>query len=74
VERIFSVIDIQPFDAPSDQAYAHLRAEFEAAGAPIGANDMLIAANALATNSIVVTDNERKFSRITGLKVENWLR
>ena len=34
---------------------------------------MLIAAHALATNYAVVTDNEREFSRITGLQVENWL-
>lgn len=74
VERILSVIDIQPFDAPADDAYARLRAQLEAAGAPIGGNDMLIAAHALAADRAVVTDNERKFLRIAGLKVENWLR
>lgn len=74
LERILSLIDIQPFDAPADAAYARLRAELEAAGAPIGANDMLIAAQALATDCVVVTDNEREFSRVSGLRVENWLR
>ncbi len=74
VERILSVIDIQPFDAPADEAYARLRAELEAAGAPIGGNDMLIAAHALGADCTVVTDNVREFSRIAGLKVENWLR
>ena len=66
-------IDVQPFDAPSDAAYAQLRVQLEAAGAPIGGNDMLIAAHALATDSAVVTANEREFSRIDGLQIENWL-
>ncbi len=74
VERILSVIDIQPFDAPADNAYAQLRTKLEAAGAPIGGNDMLIAAHALAIECIVVTDNEREFSRVEEFQVENWLR
>ena len=74
LERILSAIDIQPFEAPADAAYAQLRAQLEAAGSPIGGNDMLIAAQALATNCTVVTDNEREFVRISGLRVENWLR
>ncbi len=74
LERILSLIDIQPFDAPADAAYARLRTELEAAGTPIGGNDMLIAAQALATDCAVVTDNEREFGRVSGLRIENWLR
>ena len=74
LERVLSAIDIQPFDMPADAAYARLRAQLEAAGSPIGGNDMLIAAQALATDRTVVTDNEREFVRVTGLQVENWLR
>jgi tRNA(fMet)-specific endonuclease VapC len=74
LERILSAIDIQPFEAPADVAYGQLRAQLEAAGLPIGGNDMLIAAQALATDCAVVTDNEREFARIAGLRVENWLR
>lgn len=74
LERILSAIDVQPFEAPADAAYAQLRARLEAAGTPIGANDMLIAAHALSAGSVVVTDNEREFSRVDGLKIENWLR
>ncbi len=74
VERILAVIEIQPFDAPSDSAYARLRVQFEAAGSPIGGNDMLIAAQALATDCAIVTDNEREFERVSGLRVENSLR
>lgn len=74
LESILSAIDIQPFEAPADSAYAKLRAELETAGVPIGGNDMLIAAQAVATGRVVVTDNEREFQRIGGLQVENWLR
>lgn len=74
LERILAAIDVQSFEAPADAAYADLRAQLESAGLPIGGNDMLIAAHALSTSRIVVTDNEREFSRISGLQVENWLR
>jgi len=74
LERILSAIDVQPFDAPADAAYARLRAQLEAAGSPIGGNDMLIAAQALANDCTVVTDNEREFVRVSDLQVANWLR
>ena len=74
VEAILSVLDVEPFDAPADAAYAELRVQLEAAGVPIGGNDMLIAAHALSRARIVVTDNEREFARVRGLEVENWLR
>lgn len=74
LERILSAIDVQPFDAPADAAYAWLRVQLEAAGSHIGGNDMLIAAQALATDCTVVTDNEREFVRISGLQIQNWLR
>jgi len=51
-----------------------VRAQLERIGTPIGPNDMLIAAQALALGLTVVTDNEREFSRVPGLSVENWLR
>lgn len=74
MERILAALDVQAFDAPADAAYGRLRAQLEGAGLPIGGNDMLIAAHALATACTVVTDNEREFSRVAGLSVENWLR
>jgi predicted nucleic acid-binding protein len=45
----------------------------ERAGTPIGANDMLIAAHALALGLTLVTNNTREFGRVAGLRVENWL-
>ncbi len=74
LEMILGVLDVQPFDTPADAAYGRLRAQLEAEGLPIGGNDMLIAAHALATGSVVVTDNRREFERVADLKVENWLR
>jgi tRNA(fMet)-specific endonuclease VapC len=72
--RILAAIDILPFDAPADAAYAALRAQLETDGTSIGGNDMLIAAHARAMDCTMVTDNEREFARVAGLTVENWLR
>jgi tRNA(fMet)-specific endonuclease VapC len=74
LERILAVIDIRPLEAPSDTRYAELRVRLEAAGTPIGGNDMLIAAQSLATGCVLATDNLREFTRVVGLEVENWLR
>lgn len=73
VEELLQAIDVLPLAAGADQHYGSLRAELERKGTVIGANDMLIAAHALATNSVLVTGNQREFARIRGLKLENWL-
>jgi tRNA(fMet)-specific endonuclease VapC len=54
--------------------YGRLRAALEAAGKPIGPNDMLIAAHALSKKLTLVTDNVGEFRRVKGLRVENWRR
>ncbi len=58
-----------PFDDRAAEHYGILRAVLERAGTPIGANDMLIAAIALAHDAVVVTANTREFDRVPGLKV-----
>lgn len=73
VEDVLAEIDILPFDVPADTEYGTIRSELEAAGKPIGANDMLIAAHARAIGATVVTANVDEFKRVEGLKVENWL-
>lgn len=73
VEVILAAIDVRPFDTPADREYAKLRLHLEQAGTPIGPNDMLIAAHALAVESILVTANTSEFVRVPGLVVENWL-
>jgi tRNA(fMet)-specific endonuclease VapC len=60
-------------DAETIRHYAQVRALLERQGTPIGANDTWIAAQALAIRATLVTDNEREFSRIPGLPLENWL-
>ena len=74
LERVLAALPILPFEEPADFAYATLRVQLEAAGTPIGGNDMLIAAHAMAAGCSVVTDNDREFARVEGLTVVNWLR
>ncbi|MFP4062532.1 MAG: type II toxin-antitoxin system VapC family toxin [Halochromatium sp.] len=52
--------------------YARIRAELECAGTPIGANDLWIAAHALASGLILVSNNLREFGRVSALQTENW--
>jgi predicted nucleic acid-binding protein len=72
--RLLSVLEALPFEPPADAIYASPRAGLEEAGTPLGANDMLIAAHALALGSTIVTDNEKGFARVRDLARENWLR
>jgi tRNA(fMet)-specific endonuclease VapC len=74
LEAVLGALDVLVLEAPVDTVYGELRARLEQAGQPMGANDLLIAAHAVALGHTVVTDNEREFSRIDNLQVENWLR
>jgi len=73
VEDLLGEISVLPFDVPADAEYGGIRSELEAAGKPIGGNDLLIAAHAYATGATIVTTNTSEFKRIRGLNVENWL-
>jgi tRNA(fMet)-specific endonuclease VapC len=70
--RFISLYDIVSFDNKAAQAYGDIRAALEAKGLPIGGNDLLIAASALANNAVLVTNNVREFSRVNGLIIEDW--
>jgi tRNA(fMet)-specific endonuclease VapC len=72
--RIVEGMHLIPLDAEDSRRYGAIRAELERKGTPIGANDYWIAAQALANDAVLVTDNISEFSRISGLTVENWLR
>jgi tRNA(fMet)-specific endonuclease VapC len=74
LETVLGVLGVLPFEAPADAVYGVLRARLERAGTPIGANDLLIAAQAIALGCALVTDNQREFTRIDNLAQENWLR
>jgi len=73
VDLILSAIEILPLEVAADREYGKLRQYLARKGTPIGPNDMLIAAHALDAGLIVVTANLREFTRVPGLKVENWL-
>ena len=73
VEANLNGLEILPPDVPADAEYGGIRAELEAAGKPIGPNDLLIAAHAYALGATLVTANVGEFTRIRGLRVENWL-
>lgn len=73
VEDLLGEINVLAFEVPADTEYGGIRAKLEAAGKPIGGNDLLIAAHACATGATIVTANTSEFKRILGLNVENWL-
>ena len=72
LERFFSEFPSLPFDDQSAIIYGQIRAGLAASGTPIGSNDLLIASIALANNLILVTHNTREFSRVQGLRLEDW--
>jgi tRNA(fMet)-specific endonuclease VapC len=74
LEAVLGGLDVLPFEAPADVAYGLIRTRLEQAGKPIGGNDLLIAAQAVALGYTLVTDNEAEFARIDSLPCENWLR
>ncbi len=74
LDAILGVLQVLSFEPPADAVYGRLRTGLETAGQPIGGNDLLIAAQAVALGHILVTDNEREFGRISELRCENWLR
>ncbi|GAC1401519.1 MAG: type II toxin-antitoxin system VapC family toxin [Vulcanimicrobiaceae bacterium] len=74
LEAVLSAIEIAPLETPVERVYGELRARLERVGRPIGGNDLLIAAQSVALGLVLVTDNEREFSRIDELSCENWLR
>lgn len=65
----FEIIDFGGNDALT---YGQIRANLENKGTPIGANDLLIAAQALNKGYILVTNNEKEFKRIDRINIENW--
>jgi tRNA(fMet)-specific endonuclease VapC len=74
VDLLLSALEVLPLEAPADHHYAELRNHLARQGTPIGPNDLLIAAHALAMGLTVVTANVREFARVPGLAVENWLQ
>jgi len=67
----FTILD---FDQRAAIEYGQIRALLDAKGRPVGPMDLLLAAQAKSHNLILVTNNEKEFQRIGGLRIENWAR
>ena len=73
VEESLLRIAVIPFEAPADAIYAEIRNVLARSGQLIGPVDLFIAAHALALDVTLVSANVREFSRVPGLRIENWL-
>ena len=73
LEMFLAPLEILPFDDKVSWAYGDLRATLERQGQPIGAMDTMIAAHARSLDAVLVTNNTREFSRVSGLRLENWV-
>ncbi len=71
-ERFLAPFPIAPFDALCARAYGRVRNQLRLDGKPIGPNDMLIAATAIALQATLVSGNMHEFQRVKGLRLENW--
>lgn len=73
LEEFLIPLEVAPYDERAAFAYGPVRAALAAAGTPIGPLDTLIAAHALALDATLVTHNLREFSRVAGLRTDDWL-
>lgn len=74
LNRFLIPLEIADFDFRAAEEYGNIRATLEMKGRPIGPLDFLIAAHAKSLGATLVTNNEKEFQRISGLKIENWIQ
>ncbi len=72
LERFVLPLEIVAFDAEAARHYGRIRTILKRGGTPIGSSDLLIAAQALSLGVMLVTHNLREFSRVPGLRAEQW--
>tara|TARA_B100001964_G_scaffold237464_1_gene301047 strand:+ start:1073 stop:1474 length:402 start_codon:yes stop_codon:yes gene_type:complete len=73
VERFATRVEVLAFDQKAATQSGQIRAELAKAGTPIGPYDVMIAGHARSEGLILVTNNVREFSRVDGLRLENWV-
>lgn len=73
LKELVGLLPVLELPATAGEAYGSIRASLESSGEVIGNNDLWIAAHAMAAGLILVTNNEREFRRINGLKIQNWV-
>jgi tRNA(fMet)-specific endonuclease VapC len=74
LEELVSFIEVETLPPRAAEVYGEVRATLALRGEVIGANDLWIAAHAICSGLTLVTNNEREFRRIPGLKIENWIK
>jgi len=74
LSALLETLQVLPLPLDAGTRYGEIRADLERRGRPIGANDTWIAAHALAEDLTLVTNNEREFARVQGLRIQNWTR
>lgn len=74
LDKFLTPIELIDFDSSATAVYGKIRAGLEKSGTPIGPLDLLIAAHAKSKELTLVTNNEREFDRIPGLRIENWTK
>ncbi len=72
--QFLAPMEILPYGDEAAQHYGKLRVYLEKHGTPIGSLDMLIAAHALSTGCILITNNVKEFERVPNLKINNWVK
>ena len=72
LNALAEIVEICSFDQHAAVVYGDVRSRLEKLGEVIGPHDMLIAAHALSLDRTLITNNEREFKRVEGLKVDNW--
>lgn len=72
MDELFATVEVLPFGAGEARHAARTRHTLEQAGIPIGPFDVLIAGHALSAGLVLVTNNTREFSRVSGLAIEDW--
>ncbi len=73
VDAFCNLLPIREWTAETAECYGRMRAALESAGTPLASMDLLIAAAALDGGAVLVTNNTAHFSKVPGLKIENWL-
>lgn len=73
IEDLLASVEVLPLDRETDRHYAEIRLHLDRMGQPIGPNDLLIAAHALALDLTLISDNVGDLARIPGLALDNWL-
>ncbi|MBI5782830.1 MAG: type II toxin-antitoxin system VapC family toxin [Gammaproteobacteria bacterium] len=73
IEHFIARLEVAPLDEPAAKRYGDVRAFLERRGKQIGPLDTLIAAHALSMGAILVSNNTSEFSRVSGLRLQNWV-